>query len=150
MIESNKSPTFYDALEVHPVCYLEEYDCWEQCDPDEAEMWSLYGHLNTGGLECIGDFKSLEAAEEVRRRLDVYARGYVVIEVRGGIAEASATHGQTDALILDWDCLEFAEEELIWDVIAEVNAAPIKRRQKSALIEDLKLLRLRAARQTVA
>ena len=74
----------------------------------------------------------------------------VVIEVRGGIAEVSATHGQTDALILDWDCLEFAEEELIWDVIAEVNAAPINRRQKSALIEELKLLRLRAARQTVA
>ncbi|MCB1094686.1 MAG: hypothetical protein KDN22_03810 [Verrucomicrobiae bacterium] len=28
----------------------------EQCKPEEADLWSVFGHLVEGGLECFGDF----------------------------------------------------------------------------------------------
>lgn len=67
---NSSAETYYDDLEIFPVCYLEEHDCYETCEPEAADTWSLYGHLNTGGVECIGDFASFEAAAEVRRRLE--------------------------------------------------------------------------------
>lgn len=49
----------YDGLEVHPVQDVEEANgvtyC-EQCEPEEADFWSVYGHLKTGGVECLDDF----------------------------------------------------------------------------------------------
>jgi hypothetical protein len=113
-------------------------------------MWSLYGHLNTGGVECIGDFKTFEDADEVRRRLDGYRQGTVLIEVSGGVAEVTATQGQARAFILDRDGLDRADPDEIREVIAEVEAAPIEPGRKEALLEDLKLLRLRAAMLTVS
>ena len=150
MTDTTNTTTFYDDLEIHPVRHLEDHDCWEPCEPDQADMWSLYGHLNTGGLQCIGDFKSHEAAEEVRRRLDGYVRGTVLIEVSGGVADVTATQGRARAFILDWDDLNRADPDEIREVIAEVEAAPIDPRRKEALLEDLKLLRLRATMMTVA
>ena len=61
---------YYDALDIHGIQRICGYQCWEQCEPNEAEMWSLFGHLNTGGLECIGDFHSLDAAEQAQLRLE--------------------------------------------------------------------------------
>ena len=61
----------FDAYEVHGV---REFDdgagkyC-EQVPDDEAESWSLYGHIAGQGLECIGDFKTRELAEEVYARI---------------------------------------------------------------------------------
>jgi hypothetical protein len=61
----------FDAYEVHGV---REFDdgagkyC-EQVPDDEAEFWSLYGHIPGQGLECIGDFKTRELAEEVNARI---------------------------------------------------------------------------------
>jgi hypothetical protein len=61
----------FDDYEVHGV---REFDdgagkyC-EQVPDDEAESWSLYGHIPGQGLECIGDFKTRELAEEVHARI---------------------------------------------------------------------------------
>ena len=56
----------YDGLEIHPVCTIKEQDGTtfeEICEPEEADMWSVYGHLKTGGIECFEDFTSLDIAE---------------------------------------------------------------------------------------
>lgn len=41
----------------------------ERVDDSEAQFWSLYGHIPGEGVECIGDFKTREIAEEVYARI---------------------------------------------------------------------------------
>ena len=41
----------------------------EQVEEDDAQFFSLYGNIPFQGLECIGDFKTREAAEIVLRRI---------------------------------------------------------------------------------
>ena len=51
----------------------------EECDNSDATLWSIYGQLVTGGLECIGDFKSQSQAEDFRGQ---------ILEVQGLWAQA--------------------------------------------------------------
>src|SRR5271170_7909482 len=39
--------------------------CLEVCEPSEADVWTLYGHINGEGVQAIGDFDTRERAEEV-------------------------------------------------------------------------------------
>ncbi|WP_152053053.1 hypothetical protein [Tautonia marina] len=39
------------------------------CDDDEAQFWTLYGHIEGEGVEAIGDFSSREAAEATYFRI---------------------------------------------------------------------------------
>jgi hypothetical protein len=41
----------------------------EQVDDEGAQFWSLYGHIPGQGVECIGDFKTRELAEETYARI---------------------------------------------------------------------------------
>ena len=41
----------------------------EQVPDEEAQFWSLFGHIPGQGLDCIGDFKTREHAEEVYARI---------------------------------------------------------------------------------
>jgi hypothetical protein len=61
----------FDGYEIHGVCeYNKDTDPYCGQVPDsEAEFWSLYGHIPGQGLECIGDFKTREFAEEVYARI---------------------------------------------------------------------------------
>lgn len=64
----------YDALEVHTVATFFDDYAERICDgedlPEEGPVcWSLYGHNQYEGLECIGDFISFEAACEVAEKL---------------------------------------------------------------------------------
>ena len=67
----------FDGLEIHPVRELiDEEDgsgyC-EQCAPDEAHFWSVYGHLRSGGVLCLEDFATeAEARAFARRLLDAW------------------------------------------------------------------------------
>jgi hypothetical protein len=71
---SDGPPAGFDAYEIHGV---KEYDAGpngdakhcEQVDDDDAQFWSLYGHIPGHGAECIGDFKTREHAEEVYARI---------------------------------------------------------------------------------
>jgi len=64
-------PARFDDYEVHGV---REFDdghgryC-EQVPDEQAEFWSLYGHIPGQGVDCIGDFKTREHAEEVLARI---------------------------------------------------------------------------------
>lgn len=39
------------------------------CEPHEADVWTLYGHINGEGVQAIGDFATREHAEEVFFRI---------------------------------------------------------------------------------
>ena len=41
----------------------------EQCEDSDASLWSVYGQLVTGGLECLADFKSRAKAESLRDQI---------------------------------------------------------------------------------
>jgi hypothetical protein len=62
----------FDDYEIHGV---KEFGkgarkvCEQVDDDDEAQFWSLYGHIPGQGLDCIGDFKTRKHAEEVYARI---------------------------------------------------------------------------------
>ena len=61
----------YDAYEIHGVAEQRsgsKRSC-EQVPDEEAQFWSLYGHISGEGVECIGDFKTRRYAEEVLERI---------------------------------------------------------------------------------
>jgi hypothetical protein len=41
----------------------------ETCDDDEAQFWTLYGHINGEGVEAIANFRRRDAAEQVFYRI---------------------------------------------------------------------------------
>lgn len=60
----------FDNYEVSPCRRYEEPDrpgkfFFEVCEPHEADVWTLYGHVNGEGVQAIGDFATREQAEEV-------------------------------------------------------------------------------------
>jgi hypothetical protein len=64
----------YDNYEISPCRRYEEPDApgrfyFEVCEPHEADVWTLYGHINGEGVEAIGDFSIREHAEETFRRI---------------------------------------------------------------------------------
>ena len=64
----------YDNYEISPCRRYEEPDApgkfyFEVCEPEEADVWTLYGHIDGQGVEAIGDFSSREAAEQVYSRI---------------------------------------------------------------------------------
>ncbi len=64
----------FDAYEISPCLRIEEPDhpgrfYFEPCEPHEAHVWTLYGHIPGEGVEAIGDFATREQAEEVCARI---------------------------------------------------------------------------------
>ena len=77
--------TRFDAFEIHPCLTAGEDEhgqvILEQCNEDDPaiSVWSVYGHLVEGGLECLADFDGRQQAEEFRDQ---------ILEVQGMWAEA--------------------------------------------------------------
>jgi hypothetical protein len=64
----------YDNYEISPCRRYEDPDSpgkfyFEVCEPQEADVWTLYGHLDSVGVQAIGDFATREQAEEVFFRI---------------------------------------------------------------------------------
>lgn len=64
----------FDNYEISPCRRYEEPDSpgkfyFEVCEPHEADVWTLYGHINGQGVEAIGDFPTCAIAEEVFSRI---------------------------------------------------------------------------------
>ena len=77
--------TRFDAFEIHPCLTAGEDEhgqaILEQCNEDDPaiSVWSVYGHLVEGGLECLADFDGRQLAEEFSDQ---------ILEVQGMWAEA--------------------------------------------------------------
>lgn len=60
---------FFDEFEIHPCKVIEEVDIpnklqlIEQCEPNEAQFWSVYIHIMGGGLDCIADCETEQHAK---------------------------------------------------------------------------------------
>lgn len=66
----------FDGLEIHPVADIfdetqggfrpqdaaEDETCFAICEPEDAQLWGVYGHLKEGGIDSIEDFKTEEEA----------------------------------------------------------------------------------------
>jgi hypothetical protein len=64
----------FDNYEISPCRRFEEPDApgrfyFEACGPDEADVWTLYGHIAGEGVEAIGDFATREHAAETYSRI---------------------------------------------------------------------------------
>lgn len=71
---------YFDAYEVHGMRKLGKgrSSQLEQVPDDQAQYWRLFGHLPFWGLECIGDFKTRELAEQMQTRITGRLQGRVV------------------------------------------------------------------------
>ena len=71
MSDTHKLPARFDDYEVHGVREFKRgaKGYCEQVPDEKAHFWSLYGHIPGQGLDCIGDFRSRAAAEEVYARI---------------------------------------------------------------------------------
>lgn len=63
--------TPFDGYEVHGVRRYGrgKSSYCEQVPDEEAQFWSVYGHIPGQGVDCIGDFTTREHAEEVVARI---------------------------------------------------------------------------------
>ena len=65
----------FDNYEIWPCAIVEKTNSgnivYEICSFEDSDIdtWCLYGHLYTGGLECISDHKTLEDAKEFMKTL---------------------------------------------------------------------------------
>ena len=64
----------FDNYEISPCARFEEPDApgkfyYEVCEPEEADVWTLYGHIHGEGVQAIGDFSKREYAEQVFQRI---------------------------------------------------------------------------------
>jgi len=71
MNQNDNRLTPFDAYEISGV---REFGSGAEryCEPvpdADAEFWSLYGHIPGQGVECIGNYKSRKAAEEMYARI---------------------------------------------------------------------------------
>jgi hypothetical protein len=52
----------FDALEIHPCVIVARdslgADILAPCDPEEAAVWTVYGHYRTGGTDDFADFRT--------------------------------------------------------------------------------------------
>jgi hypothetical protein len=58
----------FKSFEVHPCMASEEdehSELLDECEDSDASLWSVYGQLVTGGLECLADFNSRAKAESL-------------------------------------------------------------------------------------
>jgi hypothetical protein len=70
ILERNHPMNVYDNYEINPCKRYEEPDSpgkfyFEVCEPDEADVWTVCGHVNGKGVQAIGDFPNRQIAEEV-------------------------------------------------------------------------------------
>jgi hypothetical protein len=66
--------TRFDSYDIGPCRrYHEDSDrdrfSYEVCEPDEADVWTLYGHIPGRGTIAIGDFETRQKAEEAYARI---------------------------------------------------------------------------------
>jgi hypothetical protein len=112
-----KLPTRFDDYEIHGVREFDGGDghgkyC-ERVDDNEAQFWSLFGHIPGQGLDCIGDFKTRQLAEEVFARIT--GRRYT-----GRGSEAMTYDNKTkDSMISDQNMKE--DDKTLGDLLTHLD-----------------------------
>jgi hypothetical protein len=65
------TPKVFDNYEISPCWRIGDGDrsFTETCDEEDAQFWTLYGHIKGEGAEAIGDFATRNFAEEIYFRI---------------------------------------------------------------------------------
>lgn len=123
----------FDNYEISPCRRYEEPDLpgtfyFEVCDPAEADVWTLYGHIPDEGAQAIGDFATREHAEEVFQRI-TGIRFAGTCEVAARLRLMQAAPGLLEALQILVEATSayarhFHEHQVARAVIAEANGRP--------------------------
>ena len=63
----------FDALEIHPCAVVaidgDGTEVVEQCEPECAHFWTVYGHYRAGGVDAFEDFANEAEAVAFHDRL---------------------------------------------------------------------------------
>jgi hypothetical protein len=64
----------FDNYEIWPCILVNQSDPnegYDRCDADnpDIEFWSVYGHFQKGGLECVSDHKTFVEAKKFMKTL---------------------------------------------------------------------------------
>jgi hypothetical protein len=63
----------FDALEIHPCAIVasdgDGMEVVEQCEPEYAHFWTVFGHYRTGGVDDFEDFATEAEAVAFHDRL---------------------------------------------------------------------------------
>lgn len=65
-----------DSFEVHPCTEINEEGDVEQCEPKDAQFWSVYVHYKGGGLDCIADCDTEGLANDVVNFLTILIKNF--------------------------------------------------------------------------
>lgn len=71
---------------------------------DEKKFWSVYRAVEDGTEEWLADCASRETAERL------VEKAYVLVEVRGGVADVTATRGNVEVAVVDWDNIDAGDQ----------------------------------------
>lgn len=107
-IEPGSKPL--DAIEVHG-CMLVDNGAVEQTSDEFAQFYSVYAHLRDGGLVCVADCSTRDAANALKDLLYKVADHWyrepeerkVLIEVRGGCIATVNANKRMDYVVVDYD-----------------------------------------------
>jgi hypothetical protein len=64
---NNDNLKSFDTYEIHPCMVVNIHGDVEQCNDDEVEFWTLYGHVYGEGVYAIADFPDEFIANNVLR-----------------------------------------------------------------------------------
>ena len=68
----------FDNYEIGPCVLLDPTDPtrFDRCEADDPDIgfWSVYGHLRTGGIDCISDHETYDEAKEFMETLPPRSR----------------------------------------------------------------------------
>ncbi len=116
----------FDNYEISPCRRYEEPDSpgrlfFEVCEPHEADVWTLYGHVNGEGVQAIGDFATREHAEEVFFRITgLEFTGSYKAEAHLRIMHAGPKLLETLKTASEWiDAQHFVQRALIQETIRQ-------------------------------
>ena len=119
----------FDNYEISPCARFEEPDVpgkfyYEVCEPEEADVWTLYGHINGQGVQAIGDFSKREYAEEVFERITgIPFTGSYKAEAHLRIMHAGPKLLETLKAASEWiDAQHFVQRTLIQETIRQAIA----------------------------
>jgi hypothetical protein len=135
----------YDNYEISPCTRTEEPATpgkfyFEVCEPEEADVWTLYGHIEGEGVEAVGDFSSREAAERVYTRITglPFPASYEA-NTRLGVMHAAPRLLNACRMVVErWESGDLAEAALACqEGIAEATNAAVCVSCKPIIIEVL-------------
>ena len=99
------------------------YDCFEQCEPDDPEIyaWAVYGHTEGEGIECLADCSTKEAADLIKAALEIAYPGFEDLRDAAQLVLSRWSAGDLAAAVRRLDSALWRVTSMITDYGKEVE-----------------------------